>query len=139
MQIPLFYVFTLSTLFYKQTLELTATFTPIPGSNTPTPVETLTVGSINSTLGVPHLPEGFDLTYEIGGPKLRVTPCLMNAVAALKELALGEWERRIIDGTEYRLDTYPEVSIIVTTTRRKRSIQAKFVTWAVCYGTYQMI
>lgn len=139
MQFPLFWVLTLSTLFCRQTLVLTAILTPIPGSGTPTPVEALNVGSINSTLGVPHLPEGFDLTYEIGGPKLRVTPCLMNAVAALKELALGEWDRRIIDGTEYRLDTYPEVSIIVTTPKRKRSVQAKFVTWAVCYGTYQMI
>lgn len=139
MQIPLFCVLTLSTLFFRQTLELTAPLTPISGVDTPTPVEALTVGSINSTLGVPHLPEGFDLTYEIGGPKLRVTPCLMNAVAALKELALGEWEGRIIDGTEYRLDRYPEVSIIVTTPKRKRTIQAKFVTWAVCYGTYQMI
>ena len=139
MQISLFCVLTLSTLFYGQTLELTATPTPIPGSGTPTPVEALIVGSIDSTLGLPHLPEGFDLTYEIGGPKLRVTPCLMNAVAALKELALGEWDRRIIDGTEYRLDGYPEVSIIVTTPKRNRSVQAKFVTWAVCYGMYQMI
>ena len=140
MQIPRFYIFTLSTLFFRQSLELTAIPNPIPSSDTSTPIaRALTVGLINSTLSIPHLPEGFDVKYEIGGPKLRVTSCLMNAVAALKELSLGEWDGKIIDGTEYMLDSYPEVSIIVTTLKRKRSIKAGYVTWALCYGMYDMV
>ena len=136
MQIPLVCFLTLCSLFLSQTL--TATPTPIPGSD----ASTLTAhmaGFINSTLDIPPLPEEFTLTYEIGGPKLRVTSCLMNAVAALKELALGDWDRKIRDGTEYRLDDYPEVSIIVTTSKRKRNILASFVTWAVCLGMLDMI
>lgn len=63
----------------------------------------------------------------------------MNTIAALKELALGDWDGKVIDGTEYRLDNYPEVSIVITTPRRKRNIQACFVMWAICLGVYEMI
>ena len=99
----------------------------------------LTAGLKDPTLSIPVPPRGFDLTYEIGGPKLRITSCLMNAIAALKEIALGDWDKNIFDGTEYRLDDYPEVSITITTMKRKRSIQARFVMWAICLGVFDMI
>ena len=92
-----------------------------------------------SIFGIPRPPPEFDLNYEIGGPKLRITSCLMNTVAALKVLALGDWDGKISDGTEYRLDDYPEVSIIMTTPRRRRNVQARFVMWAICLGVYDMI
>lgn len=63
----------------------------------------------------------------------------MVAIAALKTLALGDWEAKIIDGTEYTLNGYPEVSILVSTPRRKRNIQARFVNWAITVGMYRMI
>lgn len=63
----------------------------------------------------------------------------MVTVAALKTLALGEWDAKIIDGTEYKLDSYPEVSILVSTPKRKRNIEARFVSWAITVGMYRMI
>ncbi len=94
---------------------------------------------LDLTLGIPEPPQNFDIEYEIGGAKLKVTPCLMNTIAAFKELALGDWLAKIVDGTEYRLDNYPEVGIIVTTPKRKRNVQARFVVWAIALGVYDMI
>jgi hypothetical protein len=94
---------------------------------------------LDLTLGIPEPPPDFDIEYETGGAKLKVTPCLMNTIAALKELALGDWLAKIVDGTEYRLDDYPEVGIIVTTPKRKSNVQARFVVWAIALGVYDMI
>lgn len=93
----------------------------------------------NLTVGVPHPPGAFHVTFSIGGPPLHKTSCLMNTVQALKTLALGEYEAKIIDGTEYRLDGYPEVSISVSTPKRKRTIKAKFIIWAILLGVHEMI
>ena len=127
MQILLICLLTLSNLIFSQSLTVTPAFNASPA------------GFQNPTLRIPQMPQGFELAFEIGGPKLRITSCLMNAVAALKEIALGDWDSKIIDGTEYRLESYPEVSFIVTAAKRKRSIQARFVLWAVCLGTFELI
>ena len=92
-----------------------------------------------STFGVPEPPFPFHVTYEIGGSPLRKTSCLLNTVNTLKQLALGDWEARISDGTEFRMNNYPEVSILVNTPRRKRSIEAKYIIWAIFYGVHEMI
>lgn len=63
----------------------------------------------------------------------------MNTVHALRTLALGEFDARIIDGTEFKLDKYPEVSISISTPKRKRSIMAKFIIWAIVLGVHEMI
>ena len=127
MHVLLIYLLNLSTLILSQSLTVA-----------PAVIATA-AGFKSSTLGVPEPPEDFDITYEIGGPKLRVTSCLMNAVAALKDIALRDWDSKIADGTEYRLESYPEVSIIVTTSKRKRNIQSRLVLWAICLGLYEMI
>ena len=138
MQSPMFYILTLSGVIFSHTL--TATLIPISGSNISASIaRELKYGSTNSTLGVPALPEGIDLTYEIGGPKLRITSSLMNAVATLKELALGDWDAKVIDDTVYKLDEYPEVRITVNTPKRKRNIRAGLVMWAILFGMYDMI
>ena len=138
MQFPIFFILALSTVFFTRTLS--ATLIPISGSDNPTSnARALTVGSINSTLGMAKLPDELGLTYEIGGPKLRTTSALMNAIAALKKLALDDWDGKVIDGTEYRLNDYPEVSIQVNTPKRKRNIRVGFVIWAICFGMYDMI
>lgn len=93
----------------------------------------------NLTAGIPDPPPNFGLEYNIGGAKLNVTACLMNTISALKELALGDWLAAIADGTEYRLDSYPEVGIVFNTARRKRTIQARCVIWAIVLGVYSMI
>ena len=134
MQFPFCFVLTLSTV------TLSATIIPIPGSdNVTSNARALTVGSINSTLGIPAFPDELGLTYEIGGPKLRTTSTLMNAVATLKKLALEDWDGKVVDGTEYRLNDYPEVSIQVNTPKRKRNIKVGYVVWAICFGMYDMI
>ena len=137
MLVLLFCSLTLFGLSFSQALVAAATtFTPNADAAT---LATLTAGMNTSTLGIPPTPPEFDLTYEIGGPKLRITSCLMNTIAALKELALGDWDGKVIDGTEYRLDKYPEVSIVMTTPRRGNNVQAGFVLWAICLGVLDMI
>lgn len=93
----------------------------------------------NLTLGIPEPPRGFDLSYEISGPQLKQTACLMNAIAALETLALGDREAKIIDGTEYHLAEYPEVSFVISTPRRKRNIQAQYVVLAIILGVFELI
>lgn len=94
-----------------------------------------------TTLGIPAPPEEFSISSTIGGPKLRITSCLMVSIAALKRLALGDWQARIMDKTEYTLEGYPEVSIVVNTplSQRRRYVEARFVNWAVTVGVYRMI
>lgn len=132
MQTSFFYFLTFSTLLVSQAL---AVVTLTPGSDAITPL----FGLNKSTLGIPTPPETFDLKYTIAGPKLRLTSCLMNTIAALKELALEDWDGKIMDETEYRLDKYPEVSIVISTPKRKRNVQARFVIWAICLGVLDMI
>lgn len=136
MGIPFVCLLALSTMSFSQAQIAATTLTSTSDASD---LIALTAGMNKSILGIPTPPEEFEMAYEIGGPKLRITSCLINTIAALKELALGDWDRKIIDGTEYRLDSYPEVSIIITTPRRKRNIQARFVMWAICYGVINMI
>lgn len=93
----------------------------------------------NHTLSVPEEPPRLALSYEIGGAKLNTTSCLMSALSALKTLALGDWVAKIQDSTEYRDDAYPEVSITVNTPRRKRSLQARYVVWAIFGGVRRIM
>ena len=138
MQFPFFFILTLSTVSFNRILA--ATVLPIPeNENLTSNARALTVGSTNSSLGMSALPEELGLTYEIGGPRLRSTSALMNAIATLKKLALEDWDGKVIDGTEYRLDDYPEVSIQVNTPKRKRNIRVGFVLWAICFGMVEMI
>ncbi|CAF9918837.1 hypothetical protein IMSHALPRED_004432 [Imshaugia aleurites] len=137
MKNPFAYFLALFLLLFSQTLTTATTLTASSDAST---LEALITGLENRTLNIPVPPPNFGLTYEIGGPKLRITSCLMNTIAALKELALKNWgSDKIMDGTEYRLDNYPEVSITVTTSRRQRNIQARFVIWAICLGVIDMI
>lgn len=93
----------------------------------------------NSTLGFPEPPDSFHVSFEIGGPKLHRTACLLNTVEALKQLALGDFQAKIIDGTEYKLDSYPQVSILVSTFKRRRNIQARFVIWGIVLGVHEIV
>ena len=96
-------------------------------------------GLQNLTVGLPKPPLPFDVKIQIGGPKLRTTDCLLNVIEALKHLALGDFQAKIVDGTEYRLSAYPRVSIIVNTPRRKRNVLACYVMWALVLGVEEMI
>ena len=97
------------------------------------------VGVGNQTLLLPDPPESLGVTYYIKGPTISSTSCLMNAVDALKTLALGDYDAKIFDGTEYRLDSFPQTSIVVSTQRRKRSIQASYIIFAIMMGVREMI
>lgn len=97
------------------------------------------VATIPPFVGFPEPPVSFELEREIGGPKISVTSCLMNTVAALKELALGSWDGKLLDGKEYRLDQFPEVSIVITLPGRRRNIPSRFVIWAIFFGVLEMI
>ena len=93
----------------------------------------------NLTVELPEPPPSFDVTFEIGGPALRKTDLLLNVVDTLKQLSLGDFDAKIADGTEYKLDSYPEVSILINTPKRKRSLQARYVIWAIVPGVREMV
>ena len=93
----------------------------------------------NSTLSIPDPPEPFAVAVTISGPPLHKTACLLNTVNALRAIALGGSEARIADDTEYKFSDYPEVSIIVNTPKRKRSIQAEYVLRAIFVGVRDII
>ena len=104
-------------------LSQTPTVTPTPASSSDaSSLITRSTDLDNPTLGIPVLLNGFDLSFEIGAPGLSRTACLMNAVAALKEQAVGNWDSKINDGTTFRLDSYREVSTRVTAVLPKRNI-----------------
>ncbi|KAL6720617.1 hypothetical protein ACLMJK_002542 [Lecanora helva] len=93
----------------------------------------------NSAVGVPVPPPAFHVKTEIGGPALRKTSCLLVVIEALKQLALGDFDTKIVDGTGFQLTGYPEVSILVNTPRRKRNVLAKYVIWALIFGVEAMV
>ncbi|KAM0799578.1 hypothetical protein BDR22DRAFT_890164 [Usnea florida] len=136
MAIQFVYSFALPTLLISQVLTAATALTSASDASN---LIALAAGMNISTLGIPEPPAAFDLAYDLGGPKLRQTSCLMNTIAALKELALGNWLGKVIDGTEYRLDSYPEVGISVATPRIGGNIQARFIIWAICLGISKMI
>ena len=99
---------------------------------------TLQTSNATHSLGVPELPKLLRLDFEIGGPRLHKTACLLNVIAALRQLALGDWDAKVIDGTKYLLNEYPQVIILVNTRERKRNIPAKYVVSAITLGVLQM-
>lgn len=136
MKIHFVYSFALPTLLISHVLTATTALTSASDASN---LIALAAGMNISTLGIPEPPPAFDLTYDLGGPKLPPTSVLMNTIAALKELALGDWLGKVIDGTEYRLDRYPEVGITVATPKLNGNIQARFIVWAICLGVSNMI
>ena len=136
MAIQFAYSFALPTLLISQVLTAATALTSASDASN---LIALAAGMNISTLGIPEPPAAFDLTYDLGGPELRQTSCLVNTIAALKELALGDWLGKVIDGTEYRLDSYPEVGISVATPKIDGNIQARFIIWAICLGVSNMI
>lgn len=100
------------------------------------------LGLGEAVLGLPTPPAEFSIIYQIGGPrapKLHQTALLMNTIAALKTLALADWDGKVSDGTEYKLDNYPQVSIWVSTPKRLRTIRTRYIVWSIVKGVYEMI
>ena len=119
---------------------LSISITPIAAqSNTTLNTTSLNLPYNSSTLGIPNVPPNFHVDSEIGGPKLNKTSCLMITVEALKQLALLESDAPIADDTEYKLEAYPVVSILVNTRVRQSSIKASYVLWAIALGIHEII
>ena len=130
-------LFLISLTFIAGALSLTTRDDATTGDPALSPANV--TGFNSSALGSPLPPKGFSISYNIGGPKLNQTSLLMNTVAALRLLALGDWDGKVTDGTKYASDSYPEVSILVNTPKRLRSIPVSVIVWAITAGVYKVI
>ena len=80
----------------------------------------------------------FSVSTEWGRPALPGIACLMNAVNAMQDLALEDFEEPIIPIT-YVLDTFPEVMIAPETTALGGAIQTRFIIWGLWIAMIGMI
>ena len=88
---------------------------------------------------LPNRPAGnaidprFHMSFTFDTPELPITSCLMNALGALSELALGDFTGTLRPKT-YGLPEYPTVSIVIDTTPTSDTIQTRFVIWGIWKG-----
>ena len=79
----------------------------------------------------------FGLIPVFGGIKLRAVPCLLSAVNFLLQLGLEDFEG-LIPETAFRLDSHPQVEIVVIPDDESVDIPRKYAIWglSVGIGTY---
>jgi hypothetical protein len=80
----------------------------------------------------------FEIGYTFDTPVLPVTPCLMNALAAVSELAVKNFTGNVTPRT-YTLTDYPSVSIVTDATATLKTIEIRFVLWGIWKGIQNMI
>ena len=80
----------------------------------------------------------FDIGYTFDTPVLPVTPCLMNALAAVSGLAVENFSGNVTPRT-YTLADYPSVSIVTDATVTSKTIEIRFVLWGIWKGIQYMI
>ncbi|KAL6713159.1 hypothetical protein ACLMJK_009280 [Lecanora helva] len=80
----------------------------------------------------------FTITSEYGMPKLPGIPCLMNAVNAMQDLALEDFEEPLVPET-YFLHDFPEVMIAPEAPVLGGAIQTRYIIWGLWMGVLAMI
>ena len=80
----------------------------------------------------------FKIEPNLDGQNLPLVSCLMNTIAALEELGIGNFGGRIQE-TTYKLDTYRQVGIIVVPRIPGGTIERRFVIWGLSMGATFMI
>lgn len=63
-------------------------------------------------------------------PSVSITPCLVNALAALSELAT-QYFMVGIEATTHRLAGHPTVSIVTNGTPNVETIESRLTTWDI--------
>ena len=80
----------------------------------------------------------FSLTFQYDEPLISSISCLMNAVHAMQELALGNFFNPV--GAEtYSLPNYPSVSIVTEGTLATDTIETRFLIWGIWKGVFHMM
>jgi len=93
--------------------------------------------SMNATT-VGNIDPRFSLTFQFDDPLLSTIPCLMNAVWAVQELALGNFTDHIEPAT-YALPDYPTVSVVTEATTTSDTIERRFLIWGIWKGIFYMM
>ncbi|KAL2038456.1 hypothetical protein N7G274_008795 [Stereocaulon virgatum] len=91
-----------------------------------------------NTIAASGVDPRFDIGYTFDTPVLPVTPCLMNALAAVSELAVEDFTGNVTPRT-YTLTDYPSVSIVTDATVTSKTIEIRFVLWGIWKGIQYMI
>ena len=116
---------------------ITATLIPsvitlIADGNSTLPLNVIDFGT------TPWIDPRFMIVSEYGLPILPGIPCLMNAVNAMQDLALEDFQEPLIP-TPYILDGFPEVSISSEATVPGGAIQTRFIIWGIWLGLKAMM
>ena len=116
------------------TISKSATSTLLPNS-----INTIDyVATTSNTTLVDSVDSRFDIAYTFDTPVLPITSCLMNALAAVRELAVGDFTENLTPKT-YRLTDYPSVSIVTDATSSSETIETRFVIWGIWKGIRHMV
>lgn len=121
-------------ILFSLTISKSATSTLLPNSTNT--IDYIATNS-NTTL-VDGVDSRFDIGYTFDTPVLPVTPCLMNAVAAMSELAVRDFTENLTPKT-YGLTDYPSVSIVTDATSSSETIETRFIIWGIWKGVRHMI
>ena len=83
----------------------------------------------------------FALVPKFGGPRLFPVSCLLNAVDAALQLALGDYDGIITQRMTFKLETHPQVEIVLQPYDEQgiASLPRKYAVWAVNFSINMMI
>ncbi len=123
-------------LFLVLDLDVAGTATPTPVSNSTNIISYASTSADKKRIDA--VDPRFTIEYTFDKPSLSVTPCLMNALGALTELASQDFTEGI-ETTTYRLTEYPTVSIVTNGSPTADTIEARFIIWGIWKGVRLMI
>ena len=89
--------------------------------------------SVATSAALGDIDPAFTFMPSFQGPKLRPIPCLLNSVNVALQLALEDFEE-VMFRTVYRLDTHPQVEIVVIPDEDGGSIPRKYAVWGLSIG-----
>lgn len=80
----------------------------------------------------------FSLTFQFDKPLLPITSCLMNAVYATQELALGNFTEHV-NPSIYALPDYPTASVVTEATTISDTVERRYLIWGIWKGMFYMM
>jgi len=98
----------------------------------------LTPSNVTEFGQIPGIDPRFSVKSEYGRSELPTIPCLMNAVNAMQDLALEDFEGPVVPIT-YILDSFPEVMISPEATTLGGAIETRFIIWGLMIGVMEMM
>ena len=93
---------------------------------------------VTALAAVPGIDPRFQISSEYGAPRLPGMACLMNAVNAMRDLALEDFNEPLVP-IVYILDSFPEVMIAPEAVYLGGAIQTRFIVWGLWAGINAML